>query len=107
MREPPGEERRKSTRVAWDGRVRLAGARTVTGQILNVSEGGLLVEAGRAPFSVGSELAITFSLPGRDRPIAARAEVVRQQGTQIGLRFLRLSADELQAIAAWVREQDR
>lgn len=105
MHEPPPEERRKSTRVAWDGRVKLAGVKTLTGRILNVSEGGLLVEATGSRFAPGNEVIATFTLPGRDKPIAARSEVVRQEGSgRIGLRFLRLDAEEQKAIAAYVRE---
>ena len=100
-------DRRKSARIPWDGRVKIAGARTVFGTIVNLSDGGLLIEAGRSPFSVGSEVAVTFTLPGRDRPIAARAEVLRQESAgRLGLRFLRLSSEEHQAISAWVREAE-
>jgi hypothetical protein len=93
------DERRKDARVAHAGRVRLAvGARTVWGEVRNLSISGLLVEIERGPLlRRGSELQVVFDVG--EFEVATRAEVIRHQGrTGMGLRFLRLDAEEMAAI---------
>lgn len=102
------EERRQHERVGVDPplEVKVLAARTVSGLALDVSEGGMLIQAEMSPPRPGSELQIKFRLPGDKQRTVVRAEVVRQAGgKQFGVRFLRLDAGVLSAIASYVKDQ--
>jgi c-di-GMP-binding flagellar brake protein YcgR len=84
--------------------VKVMAARTVSGVAFDVSEGGMLIDAEMAQPRVGSELQLKFRLPGAKERTMVRAEVVRHaDGKKFGVKFLRLDAGQLAAIAAFVK----
>jgi len=101
------EERRQHERLPQRPplEVKVMAARTISGIAVDVSEGGMLVEAEMAHPRLGSELQLKFSLPGSKERTKIRVEVVRHAGPKrFGVRFLRLDASQLSAITAYVRD---
>lgn len=97
----PAAERRAHRRVALTAPLKIqSGAIVLDGNCRNISVGGLaaLIE-GRV--EAGSELALAVSLP--DGPeIQMRGEVVRVDGSEVGVRFLALGQTALLAILSYV-----
>jgi hypothetical protein len=64
----------------------------------------MLIEAEMSPPRLGSELQLKFRLPGEKERTLIRAEVVRHApGGQFGVKFLRLSHDQLAAIDRYLQ----
>jgi len=99
-------DRRQHARFNQDPplEVKVMSARTVSGQALDISEGGMLIDAEMGQPRVGSELQLKFRLPSMKDRIVVRAEVVRHaDGRRFGVKFLRLDASQLTAIASYVK----
>jgi hypothetical protein len=95
-RELASMERRRESRVPYQCLVRYSdGELFATGEIVNISSTGLLIQAG-VPLPLGSFIAGAFrpdpSCPGR--AVGFRGHVVRQvvdrEGTRMGIEFTRL-----------------
>jgi hypothetical protein len=77
------------------------------GQLINISEGGALVEAASA---VGDgELSVSLGVPGIDAPVVVRARVCWQEHTngdraRLGLEFVAVSNETRRGIAEYVRQ---
>lgn len=83
--------------------VKVLAARTLSGVAHDVSTGGMLLEIEGALPRVGAELQVKFQLPGDKQRMVANAAVVRHAGPKLlGLRFLRLSNDELARLTRYV-----
>lgn len=73
------------------------GSKRRMGQTVNLSETGMLLSGIRA--EIGSQVRLTFSLPGDSREIVSTAEVVRrtqpevEKVSAIGVRFVELEAE--------------
>jgi methyl-accepting chemotaxis protein len=100
------EDRRRYGRVNASGAITLsANGSTVEGVLLDLSEGGL-----RCVVEVGDDVtlgtAITVTLPFRDRGVSVEGLVVRrhqgQDGPELGVEFLHLSAPALAMIREYV-----
>jgi PilZ domain-containing protein len=58
------------------------------GLVLNISAGGLLIEASALQLKPGDDVALNLPLPGQDRAVEGRARVVRTPVAEhLGLRF--------------------
>jgi hypothetical protein len=73
-----------------------------TGRCLNVSEGGVSVELER-PLPAGTRVDVYFELP-TGVAIDLEAEVVRANGTDVGMRFVAPEAAVLAALERYVNE---
>jgi CheY-like chemotaxis protein len=77
-------------------------ADTLTGKIINVSEGGLAVTH-FGPAEIEGAVKIEFELPGTTAQVfRAQAEVAWRDSFAIGLRFLRVETPCRQSLAAWL-----
>ena len=75
---------------------------THRGLLLNLSTGGMLVQA-QNPITVGIQLPIEFLLPSSDARIHATCEAVwSNDNCEIGLRFLQLTGRERLALEDWM-----
>jgi c-di-GMP-binding flagellar brake protein YcgR len=106
MTEDPSVVERRATKRT-DARppfeVKLLGAKTLSGVVHDVSSGGMLLEVEGALPRVGAEVQLKFQLPGDKQRMVANATVVRHAGPKLlGLRFLRLSNDELSRLQRYV-----
>lgn len=101
-----GDERRRDPRQKLGVRARITSPKSISGHIGDISRTGLLLVVERPPLiPVGKEVHLQFQLPGQSKPIRARAEVMRHQGrTAMGLRFVMLPLDEVQAIEAYIEK---
>jgi hypothetical protein len=99
-----GEERRQHPRARCDVRVRILTPKSGSAICKDISQSGMLLEMQRPPLiPEGKEIQVQFQLDRKQRPIGARAEVMRHASrTAMGIRFLMLDIDEMQAIAAYV-----
>lgn len=98
MSSDPNVERRATPRVASRPpfEVKLLGARTLSAVAHDMSPGGMLLEVEGALPRVGTEMQVKLQLPGDKQRMVANIAVVRHAGPKlIGVRFLRLSTDEL------------
>lgn len=83
--------------------VKLLGAKTISGIAHDVSSGGMLLEIEGALPRIGAEVQLKFQLPGDKERMVANATVVRHAGPKLaGLRFLRLSTNELARLQRYV-----
>ena len=77
---------------------------------VNVSSSGMLLE-GPGAFRAGSDVRVTFRLPGEDRPLSARARVVRtsepfkERVLGFAVQFIALEDDGEQRLAAYLARQ--
>lgn len=96
-----GEERRGKPRVKCDFRVRILSPRSVSGLAVDISESGLQIALQRPPLvPEGKEVQVQFQLDRKQRPITVRGEVMRHADrVSMGIRFLMLPVEEMQAIA--------
>lgn len=78
----------------------------------NIGVGGLMLRTAAPALQIGEELALQFGLPGTESSIRATGQVVwrHEPGTSrggecglIGLRFVKLMAEDRSAIASYVR----
>ena len=100
-------ERRAARRAATTLRARVIGTRQFSAVIENVSLTGMLLKTGRRnQESVGRTLEIRFELPG-GRTIETQAVVVRNDGTTMGVQFMRLTADEQALLRDFVVAVDK
>lgn len=99
------EERRRYARVptripvlcAWE-------EKKIKGQSVDVSAGGLLVALAPAP-AQGSEVAVEFTLPRSPKPLSLKATVVRVAGGQVGLSFVKVTAEQRDLLKTFVERQ--
>jgi uncharacterized protein (TIGR02266 family) len=110
--EPQGAERRTAPRVRIELEIDFGSEHNFySGLTLDISTGGVFVATHRR-FNAGERLEFAISLP--DRQEAVRGEgIVRWSRAQselsdappgVGLEFVGLSADALEAIEAYVRD---
>ncbi len=76
----------------------------VIAKSINVSEGGMAIEAD-ATIAVGKKLLARFQLPGSASRISVSAEVCWAKGTLMGLRFVDVSTNVLATLQSWLSEQ--
>jgi len=87
------EERRRYARVPVSVPVICVwGDKRITAKTVDVSAGGLLATMGNPP-PVGTEVSVDFKLPVAGE-FSFQGEVVRSSGTQLGLKFARVSAEQ-------------
>ena len=97
------ENRRRSIRVPLHTEVILeTGSRTIRGESRNLSQGGMLVEAG--PLQPGDTVRLSFHLPASGAAIAAEGTVVWADEKRQGILFNKISAENQQAIREFVTE---
>ena len=64
------------------------------GLALNISAGGILIDARGLPLHAGDDVSLSLLLPAMDAPVEGRARVVRQPVEErLGLRFEAFSGD--------------
>jgi uncharacterized protein (TIGR02266 family) len=79
---------------------------TLRGMSSNISQGGILFEAGRS-LSAGTTVRLSFRLPGRELRIDVTGVVVRVDEKQrAGVRFTHIGARELQLIRELLGSND-
>lgn len=94
-------ERRAHHRVALAGRVEIAGAeQSGDGAARDISVGGLGFRSS-CPLRVGEAVWVKLELPG-GADVEASGEIVRVDGSDVGLRFTALGQGALLAILAHV-----
>jgi uncharacterized protein (TIGR02266 family) len=108
-------ERRSSPRVDLDVAITLESDHNFyTGLTQDISTGGLFVATHHLR-RVGERITVSFTLPGRNEPIAMETEVrwIRSfpgAGADVpvgmGLRFVNLSSEAKFAIASFLRHRD-
>jgi uncharacterized protein (TIGR02266 family) len=109
-------ERRSSPRIDLEVEVTLeSDSNFYTGLTQDISSGGVFVST-HLLRKIGERLNLKFALPGSTTPVVVECEVrwVREhepiqpsdQPTGMGLRFLNLSREASQAIAAFLRSRD-
>lgn len=92
-----GPERRSHRRVTLNARTELrAGARVGSARCVDLSMGGLGVEADR-PLPAGSAVDVVIEL-APDQALFTQGEVVRSAGGKMGIRFVRLDQRSLMTI---------
>ena len=104
-----GEDRRGHARARSEMRVRILVPKPASGVALDISQSGMLLEMQRPPLvPVGKEVQVQFQLDRKQRPISARGEVIRHAGrTMMGIKFLMLPLDVVQAIAVYVESNEK
>lgn len=92
---------RKYPRIPLVARVEsLAGGKALSGRAVDLSLGGILVNA-HDTLDLNAEVQVRFDLPG-GRRLAVRGAVVHSTpGVRMGIKFLTLSTDDLKAIAEY------
>ena len=99
--QPDEVERRGAARQPYDRRVeaiRWAGASEPQAWLAkDLSLTGLCVTSA-SPLPVRTQLSVALYGRSREEPLFVRAEVVRREGEEIGLRFLQLSSDQTAGI---------
>jgi Tfp pilus assembly protein PilZ len=60
--------------------------RVYTNTIKNISQKGVFIETQR-PLFVGEELLLSFSMPGIDKPLKVKGEIVQVNRSGIGVEF--------------------
>jgi Tfp pilus assembly protein PilZ len=58
-----------------------------TDTILDISNGGVFIETD-APFDIGQEIIMDFSLPESESPVSVRGEIVRVDPNGVGVKFI-------------------
>lgn len=103
---PMGDERRTATRARAELRVRVLSPKAMSGFSVDLSESGMLIRVERPPLiPVGKEVQVQFQLSKTTKPIRARGEVMRHEGKDMmGIRFLMLPLEEVQALKAFVAQ---
>ena len=82
------------------------GHQTLKGMSSNISQGGILFEVG-CPLSSGTNVQLSFTLPGQQLKIDARGVVARvDQKQRAGVRFTRIGTRELQQIRDLIGRDD-
>lgn len=104
---PPGADRRTARRASLATQIRtIVDEETLVGYTRDISAGGVFVEA-ESPPAKGTEVSLRFKL-GPDSPIlgarAVVAYVIPNEG--MGLRFVDLAPEILQAIEEFVQQQE-
>jgi hypothetical protein len=104
--QPDRVERRGAVRQAYDRRVeavRWAGASEPQAWLAkDLSHTGLCVTAA-SPLPLRTQLSVALYGRSREEPLFVRAEVVRREGDEMGLRFVQLSADQGAALDRLLR----
>jgi hypothetical protein len=96
-------DRRAHRRVALDAPALIDARHSyATARCQNVSEGGLAVQLER-PLAEGTRVELYFELP-TGVAIEIEAEVVRSEGTELGLRFVAPGAAEHAALESYVSD---
>ncbi len=71
--------------------------------IRNISAGGVFIET-RMPFSVGEEVALTFTLPKQEKHIKIKGKIVRSTDRGIGVRFLMAGEEEEEMLESFLAQ---
>ena len=101
------KERRKFLRVPVAARVRSVGTdQEEVWFTEDIAEGGLFLKVEAPPF-VGSTLDLEISLPGVSELIRTKGDVVwRHEGKGCGIRFVRLTARQRQALRSFIESAE-
>ena len=115
--EPPisSFNRRRSVRVQTELSVRATrGKETIYTVAVDLSQGGMFIHE-LLPFAIGTELELSFLLPGLSRTVQCHAEVVQARNDfregfpdaaiGNGLRFLDLAPEDRLAIVQYLKER--
>lgn len=98
-------ERRRNTRVAVEFPVTLVlqnGTKEFRAVTSDVSEGGMAIQIARRP-QRSESIRVKFTLPGSEFVVECAAEVTWEgTGSQVGLRFVDLSASLREDLRAWL-----
>ncbi len=112
---PTGFNRRTSVRVHVDLQVSVSrGKERGYTFAVDLSQGGMFIHE-LLPFDAGTELGISFALPGSPDPITCRAVVVQARetlregipGAAIGngIKFLDLSPEDAERLSTFLRDR--
>ena len=115
---PRGAERRTSARIDLEIEVTLESeSNFYTGLTQDISTGGLFVSTHRLR-KIGEQVVVKFGLPGSGAPVVVECEVrwlrepsryqmnAHDHPPGMGLKFLTLSPESRQAIAAFLKARD-
>jgi len=112
---PKHDDRRANRRIELEVEISLESDHNFyTGLTRDISSGGIFVATG-VTYDVGSRVAISFTLPGRDEAISAEAQVrwvrdprtMRTDGPEgMGLKFVNLSPEARAAITEFLDQRD-
>lgn len=106
MRGPMLTEKRRHVRLPFRTPVRCKiaalGDREFMSGSLTISEGGMSLSPSGG-LDENNELEVSFAMPGTSKPVRARGRVVRKEPPdQIGVAFILLAAEGLEAIRRYV-----
>jgi hypothetical protein len=89
------EQKRNNTRVAFNSRAEVHhGEKVVEGEVRNLSLKGVLISTGeRIPEGDEVELIMHLTGVGSQLSLQMKAEVVRSEGSGLGLRFTEVDVD--------------
>ncbi len=73
------------------------------GDIKNLSAGGVGLESDNK-FNVGDEIFISFKLPGRVKYVDGLGKVVRLEGNQLGIRFIKMDFSDNVNVKMFVKK---
>jgi Tfp pilus assembly protein PilZ len=68
---------------------------------MNISEGGMALRT-VVPFSLGEEVQIQFTLPGREIPFSVKSTVCWLKSSLLGVRFVSLSSEHKSELQGWL-----
>ena len=71
--------------------------------IKNISKSGIFIETDK-PLIVGEEILISFNMPGYDRPIKIKGEIIQANGLGVGVEYKEISPYIAQMIGALVEK---
>ena len=71
--------------------------KTINSKSVDVSLSGMYIRT-EQPLSVGTVMALDFSLPEKPTELSAFAEVVRDNEEGVGIQFLALKAEDLESL---------
>jgi len=98
-------EKRKAPRVAVELPVLFEGEEiSWYGSVKTLGKGGVCVWSPK-PLTLRQEITLRFSLPGIPRTFSVRGRVVWSQGREAGIEFRDLTAEEVDALADFVKGQ--
>jgi hypothetical protein len=76
-------------------------ANTFDGVITDISTVGMFVRTDRS-YPVGKPIRVSCRLPGLERPLILKGEILRSEPAGIGIRLISLPADQEKAIYSFI-----
>jgi hypothetical protein len=85
--------------------VKCKGRKPLVGQLLNVSQGGMLLQMGQN-IDAETPLQVSFALPGTTSGLKAQAKIAWQNKSgQLGIQFVKIAARQQRALELWLAQQ--